>query len=99
MKVDRHQNGHKTVQRSQQLFEGSDRRIRSDNSAPPETEERILRYDEITEITGLSRTTIWRYVRAGLFPPPRCLGPNSVGWLASEIASWMASRPVPNYVR
>ena len=46
-------------------------------------------------MTGLSRSTIDRYVEKDLFPIPRRIGPNAVRWLLSEILAWMASRP-PN---
>jgi prophage regulatory protein len=47
----------------------------------------------ITIKTGLSRTTIYAYVAQGHFPRQRRLGPRRVGWLASEVRAWMASRP------
>ena len=59
--------------------------------------DRILRIPEVVEITGLSRTTIWRRVRSGDFPPPVRLGSpatRSVGWRESEIRKWVADRPV-----
>ena len=36
--------------------------------------DRILRIPEVVEITGLSRTTIWRRVKSGDFPAPVRLG-------------------------
>lgn len=44
-------------------------------------------------LTGLSRTTRWRLIRRGEFPPPRQLSPNAVGWLRGEVDDWLASRP------
>jgi prophage regulatory protein len=44
--------------------------------------------------TGLSRSSIYSYVEAGLFPRQRRLGPRRVGWLASEVRAWIASRPL-----
>jgi len=44
--------------------------------------------------TGLSRSSIYSYVEQGLFPRQRRLGPRRVGWLASEVRIWMASRPL-----
>ena len=61
--------------------------------------ERILRIPEVVEITGLSRTTIWRRVRSGDFPAPVRLGSlatRSVGWRESEIRKWIESRPIFN---
>lgn len=54
--------------------------------------ERILRSKEVQEMTGLSRTTIWRMERKGQFPVRVSLGVNSVGWLFSQIDSWIKSR-------
>ena len=53
---------------------------------------RILRQAEVTEMTGLSRTTIWRRVRDGSFPQPVRLGPpgsRAVGWLHHEVQDWL----------
>ncbi len=54
---------------------------------------RYLSIGEICELTGKSRTTIWRWTRSGHFPAKRKLGPNSIGWPASEVEEWLASRP------
>lgn len=60
-------------------------------------ETRMLRAPEVTARTGLSRTTIWRRVRAGTFPAPYVLGQNSIGWTAQSITDWLASRPRRTY--
>ena len=57
----------------------------------------MLRPPEVMARTGLSRTTIWRRVRAGTFPPPIELGQNSIGWPESLIRSWLANRPLRTY--
>ena len=57
----------------------------------------ILRPPEVLTRTGLSRTTIWRRVRAGTFPAPIELGENSIGWPESEITSWLANQPRRTY--
>jgi prophage regulatory protein len=43
---------------------------------------------------GVSIPTLYRWVAAGLLPSPRRIGPNTTGWLASEIDAWLRSRPV-----
>lgn len=58
---------------------------------------RILREPDVRRLTGLSRVQRWRCIRAGTFPAPVQLGPNSVGWVAGEIDAWLASRPRVNY--
>ena len=53
----------------------------------------ILRIQEVIDATRLSRTTLWRLERRGLFPSRRRLGPNSCGWIAQEVDEWITSRP------
>ncbi len=36
---------------------------------------------------------LWRKTRSEGFPRPIALGPNSVRWVADEVARWLASRP------
>jgi len=46
------------------------------------------------EITGLSRTTIWRREQDGTFPPPIRLGgegTRAVGWREQDIYDWIDS--------
>ncbi len=57
-------------------------------------ETRIIRTPELLEITGLSRTTIWRMEKKNTFPPRVQLGPHSVGWFYDEVMCWIASRPI-----
>ena len=54
--------------------------------------DRFLREAEVRRITGLSRTTRWRMERRGEFPRRRILSRNAVGWLASQIKTWVAER-------
>ncbi len=54
---------------------------------------KLIRTDEVVRRTGLSRTTIWRRERQGEFPARRRIGENSVGWLETEVDSWIESRP------
>lgn len=54
---------------------------------------RILRFQEVIELTGLSRSTIQRKEQVGLFPKRKQLGLNSVGWLESDIQQWLENLP------
>ena len=49
----------------------------------------------VSQKTGLSRASIYRYVARNLFPARRRIGPGRIAWLASEVLSWMQSRPRP----
>jgi prophage regulatory protein len=57
----------------------------------------ILRDREVEERTKVSRVQRWRRVRAGTFPAPVQLGPNSIGWYEDEIEAWLAARPRVSY--
>ncbi|MFT3669665.1 MAG: AlpA family transcriptional regulator [Pseudoxanthomonas sp.] len=58
----------------------------------PYSNDTVLRLKSVIEITGLSRSTIYLYIKLGMFPKPIQLGPRAVGWKASEIFLWIASR-------
>ena len=53
----------------------------------------ILRTSQVTALTGLSRTTLWRLEKAGAFPARVQLGANSIGWRADEVKAWIEARP------
>ncbi len=55
---------------------------------------RSYRWQEIHNITGLSRSTVFRLEREEKFPKRRQLGKKSVCWLSNEVDDWLASRPV-----
>ena len=53
---------------------------------------RIMRLPEVLELTGLSKSTLYRRMKAGEFPQPvRLGGPRcrAVGWLADEVYAWI----------
>jgi len=50
---------------------------------------RILRLKNVIAVTGLARSTIYKYVDAGTFPKPIPLGGRSVGWVDSEVHDWI----------
>jgi prophage regulatory protein len=51
--------------------------------------DRLLRLPEVTKITGLSPSTIWRREKEGRFPRRRRISVRAVAWLMSEIEAWM----------
>lgn len=56
----------------------------------------IIRPKQLTELLGLSRTTIWRMENRGELPPRIQLSSGTVGWLASDIEDWFQNRPEKN---
>lgn len=59
----------------------------------PEPGERILREEELVQLTGLRPRTIRKLEQDGQFPSRRKITTKSVGWLASEVFRWMRDRP------
>ena len=55
--------------------------------------DRLMRRDEVEERTGLSRSAIYRLMRAGRFPLPIQVGVRAVRWPQSEINEFIAARP------
>jgi prophage regulatory protein len=54
----------------------------------------ILRRKQVSALTGLSRSTIYKFISEGKFPKQVNLGgARAVGWLSSEIQSWVDTRP------
>jgi hypothetical protein len=41
---------------------------------------------------GVSRTTLWRMVQAGLFPQPVVISRRATGHLLHDVEQWMKSR-------
>ena len=52
----------------------------------------FLRRKQVETRTGLSRSTIYQYIKDGAFPKPIPLGPRAVGWLESDVGDWIAAR-------
>lgn len=54
---------------------------------------KILRLNEVKNVTGLSRSTIYLMIQRGEFPKNIPLNSfRAVGWLESEIQGWIESR-------
>ena len=53
----------------------------------------ILRIGDVMQAVGLSRVTIWRWVRDGKFPAPIRLGSRHIGWRSEEVQAWIDARP------
>ena len=54
---------------------------------------RFLRPRQVLEMIGVSRTTLWRMVREGVFPPPvRITKDRRRGYLLDSVEAWMRAR-------
>jgi prophage regulatory protein len=55
--------------------------------------DRIVRLNTVLVRTGLSRSTIYRKIAEGTFPPQIRISVNGAGWRESEINRWIADPP------
>jgi|GEM_PF-345496 len=65
------------------------------NGAPVESggpEDRLLPWDRVQDMTGISRSTAWRLGRTGAFPTQVSVSPGRVGWWESELTAWKGAR-------
>lgn len=51
--------------------------------------DKILRRAAVEEMTGLSRSTLYRMMDRGEFPRPARIGQRAVGWRQSTIVLWL----------
>jgi prophage regulatory protein len=53
---------------------------------------KLLRFPSVREMTGLSRSTIWRLERRGEFPRHHRIAPNVVAWVEEDLIGWIEER-------
>ena len=53
---------------------------------------RLIRLKEVMHCSGLARSTIYKYVAAGIFPKPVPLGGRAVAWVQAEVDAWIDSK-------
>lgn len=56
------------------------------------TPEKLYRYRDLVRIIGVSRITIWRWIRDGKFPEPDLILERAVKWFESTIIAWQNGR-------
>lgn len=62
------------------------------NAIVPLRERRAIRLARLIDKTGLSRTHIYRLIKAGKFPPPIKLSEAVSAWDEAVIDSWLESK-------
>ena len=48
---------------------------------------------EVQELLGVSRPTLYRWLKLGTFPRPIKIGPQKIAWRRADIVEWIANRP------
>lgn len=51
--------------------------------------DRALRQQEVSDKTGMARSTIYKLEQQGKFPKRRKFGTKAVRWLESEVDEWI----------
>jgi prophage regulatory protein len=51
----------------------------------------LLPRKTVEKLSGLSRATIYRLIKAGKFPRPLSIGTGSVRWRQSDVVAWQES--------
>lgn len=52
----------------------------------------LLRLPQVQTATGYKRSTIYRLIQEGKFPPPILLGDRATAWIEDEINRWIQQR-------
>ena len=50
---------------------------------------KLLRLRQVLELTGLSRSSIYRLIGESAFPEPIRLGPRAVAWRVVDLHAWL----------
>jgi prophage regulatory protein len=61
-----------------------------------ENNERLIRLPEVIAKTGLSKTTIWRYEKSGLFPKRHKITSRTMAWKLSDIDAYITKLTAVN---
>jgi prophage regulatory protein len=51
----------------------------------------VLRRPDVEALTGLSRSTIYKFMKDGTFPKAVKIGPRAVGWRQTDIEDWLSN--------
>ena len=58
---------------------------------------RLLRFSDVVSQTRLSKSEIYRRIRAGTFPSSLRLGARAVAWRESDIQNWIYALTADRY--
>ncbi len=61
-------------------------------STKGEAKSKFIRLEQVKTRTGLSRSTLYAYIREGRFPAPVTISTRCVAWVESEIDDWISQR-------
>lgn len=53
---------------------------------------RLMRPKEVLGLIGISRRTLYMWIKSGKFPRPRAISTRITGWPAGEVNDWLAAQ-------
>ncbi|HCE2128182.1 TPA: AlpA family phage regulatory protein [Vibrio parahaemolyticus] len=53
---------------------------------------RLIKLDEVMHIVGLSRVSIYNFIKKKKFPQPLSLGPRTARWKYQDIQNWIMEK-------
>jgi prophage regulatory protein len=54
---------------------------------------KVIRWPTLQEkLDGVSSVTVWRWEKDGVFPKRVKIGPNTTGWIESEVDDFLTER-------
>ena len=62
--------------------------LKSIPKKPNDDDEKCLRINGVSELTGLANSTIWSWINTKGFPKPIKLSPRVSVWRRSEVLAW-----------
>ena len=57
------------------------------------SQQTIVRFPQVIARIGISRSSLYAFIKAGTFPPPMSLGARAVGVLSADVDEWINTRP------
>jgi prophage regulatory protein len=54
--------------------------------------QRLIRLKEVIRRTGKGRSSIYKAISNGQFPPPVQIGERSSAWVEEEVSTWIEAR-------
>ncbi|HIF9512853.1 TPA: AlpA family transcriptional regulator [Photobacterium damselae] len=53
---------------------------------------RLIRLKEVMSLTGLGRSSIYKFMEESRFPKSVSLGDRAVAWIESEVEDWIVEK-------
>lgn len=53
---------------------------------------RLIRLKEVMQLTGLARSTVYKFMKEQRFPSTVPLGVRAVAWVEAEVQDWLQAR-------